>query len=100
MNFNSCHKSLTSPGSGSGSSDYGFGFGGLNASSSSSHYNQSDYSSLLSEFSNDFDVDTNAFLQDILTSAGVGDNHRPNPSSSSSSSVPAARQSNGYEDWL
>lgn len=97
MNFNSCHKSLTSPGSGSGSGsgDYGFGFGGLNASSSSSHYNQSDYSSLLSEFSNDFDLDTNAFLQDILTSAGVGD--RPNPKSSS---VSGSRQNSGYDDWL
>ena len=97
INFNNCQKSMTSPGSASGSSsDYGFGFGGLNTSSSSSHYNQSDYSSLLSEFSNDFDLDTNAFLQDILTSAGVGDN----PSSNSSSSMPAARQSNGYDDWL
>ena len=90
MNFNNCHKSLTSPGSVSGSgSDYGFGFGLTN----SSQY-QSDYSSLLSEFSNDFDLDTNAFLQDILTSAGVGD--RPQPSSSSVS----GRQSSGYDDWL
>ena len=95
MNFNNCHKSLTSPGSVSGSgSDYGFGFVGL-SSSASSQYNQSDYSSLLSEFSNDFDLDTNAFLQDILTSAGVGD--RPQPSSSS---VSGSRQSAGYDDWL
>ena len=78
MNYNNFPKS---PGSNPmANNDYGFGFGGNSSNSSGGlnssnncYNNQSDYSSLLSEFSNtDFDLDTNAFLQDILTSAGVG----------------------------
>ena len=97
MNYNNFPKS---PGSNPSSNDFGFGFGssGMNnsLSSSSSNYNQSDYSSLLSEFSTDFDMDTNAFLQDILTSAGVGGGQPPKTGSMASS----RQNSGGYDDWL
>jgi len=94
MNFNNFPKSLTSPG-GNGSNDYNFGFGGLNNSHSfnnqSAGINLSDYSSLLSEFSSEVDLDTNAFLQDILSSAGVGPIQK---------SANSGRQLPGYDDWL
>merc|ERR1719495_445036 len=92
MNFNNFPKS--SPGA-SGSNDYNFGFGGLNNSHSFNNQSQglnlSDYSSLLSEFSSEVDLDTNAFLQDILSSAGVGPIQK---------SANSGRQVPGYDDWL
>jgi len=93
MNFNNFPKS--SPGA-SGSNDYNnFGFGGLNNSHSFNNQSQglnlSDYSSLLSEFSSEVDLDTNAFLQDILSSAGVGPIQK---------SANSGRQLPGYDDWL
>ena len=106
MNYNNFPKS---PGSmPMSNNDYGYGFGagssGLNNMGGNNSYNsqqQPDYSSLLSEFSStDFDLDTNAFLQDILTSAGVGGAQNPK-----SGSMPSSRQNSGGsgyddQDWL
>ena len=105
MNYNNFPKS---PGSSMpmSNNDYGYGFGGSSLNSSAggnSSYNnqqQSDYSSLLSEFSStDFDLDTNAFLQDILTSAGVGGGQNPKSLSSSRQNSGSGSVS-GYDDWL
>ena len=61
MNFNTFHKAGGNPSS--GNNDFNnFGFGSLSSSTNFSN-SQSDYSSLLSEFSSDLDLDSNAFLQ-------------------------------------
>ena len=72
-----------------GPTDFGFGLGGppgQNGGLSSSGSFAADYSSFLSEWS-DVDLDANAFLQDILSSAAA-------PKSQNN------RQLNGYDDWL
>ena len=76
MNFNNFPKSLGSQSGGTGSNDYnnfGLNCGLTNASNGFANgLNLSDYSSLLSDWPDSVDQDTNAFLQDILSSAGVG----------------------------
>jgi len=105
-NFNHFPKSQTSPGGGSQPSsagsgpDYNFGFGpGLNNTTggfnnTSAGINLSDYSSLLSDWPDSVDLDTNAFLQDILSSAGVGGS-APAPKSSNRSVL-----GSGYDEWV
>ena len=77
MNFNNFPKSLVSQSSGTGSNDYNnFGLNSGLTNNTSNGFanglNLSDYSSLLSDWPDSVDQDTNAFLQDILSSAGVG----------------------------
>ena len=76
MNFNNFPKSLGGQSGGTGSNDYnnfGLSSGLTNASNGFANgLNLSDYSSLLSDWPDSVDQDTNAFLQDILSSAGVG----------------------------
>ena len=102
--YNGCYSNSNNPNmnytnfpkSPSCNNDLVYGFGNSNPSSTTNY--QSDYTSLLSEFSTDFDVDSNAFLQDILTTAGVGDRQS---ASKLTSNMSASRQnSEGYEDWL
>ena len=74
INYNNFPKS---PGSGSSLSNNDFGFNNFGSSINNSslgytNHSSNDYSSLLSDFSSDFDLDTNTFLQDILSTAGVG----------------------------
>ena len=103
-NFNNFPKSLASPGGGSATSDYNnFGLGSSclsNASNgfsnSSSGLNLSDYSSLLSDWPDVNDLDTNAFLQDILSSAGVGGSG-PAPKSTTRSQ---GLLQPSYDDWV
>ena len=77
MNFNNFPKSLTSQTGGTGgTNDYNnFGLNsGLSNNGFANGLNLSDYSSLLTDWpdSTTSDQDTNAFLHDILSSAGVG----------------------------
>ena len=94
-NFNNFPKSPSG-----GANDYNnFGLGsGLNInssggfSSSNAGLSLSDYSSLLSDWPESCnDLDTNAFLQDILSSAGV--------SGSGPQATPKNQFSRGYDDW-
>lgn len=97
FNFNNFPKSLNSPGSGINSNDFSFGHGGScnqnqlsptpgssnqNLLSPSPALNLSDYSNLFSDWDNE--TETNAFLQDILCSAGAVQK----------------RQESGFDDWL
>ena len=99
-NYNNFPKS---PGSSSLSNNDGFGFNnfGNNSSFGSSYGNQpNDYSSLLSEFSSDFDLDTNAFLQDILSNAGVGQGQGPAKANNLLGSPIRQNSAGGYDDWM
>ena len=98
-NYNNFPKS---PGSSSLSNNDGFGFNNFgNNSSYSSYGNQSnDYSSLLSEFSSDFDLDTNAFLQDILSNAGVGQGQGSVKTNNLLGSPIRQNNAGGYDDWM
>jgi len=81
----------------------GFGFNNSFGNNSSLGYGNgssqscNDYSSLLSEFSSDFDLDTNAFLQDILSNAGVGGQGGSTKTNNLLGSP--VRQHSGYDDW-
>ena len=74
MNFNNFPKSLASQSGGTNDyNNFGLNSGLTNGSNGFANgLNLSDYSSLLSDWPDSVDQDTNAFLQDILSSAGVG----------------------------
>ena len=118
MNFNNFPKSLASQSCGTtGSNDYnnfGLNSGLTNGSNGFANgLNLSDYSSLLSDWPDSVnDQDTNAFLQDILSSAGVGGSVGGAPTTAKSSCTGGSRSSgllnnslntgssNSYDEWM
>jgi hypothetical protein len=106
MNFNNFPKSLTSPGGSSDYNNFGLGSSGLNNSSSGGSFggsgglNLSDYSSLLDQWPDSVDQDTNAFLQDILSSAGVGGCSTPAQARPAGSGRGLLGGGGHYDDWV